>query len=264
MTKAACEDTFLIKKRKLSDNYYSLTFGSFKGARHCRPGNFVHLRLPSSNLFFRRAMSIAAAEPDKQELEIIFKVVGRGTAQMAEYVAGTRMDVLGPLGNAFTLPGKYDTVVIVAGGVGYPPLAYFAEHLIAKGIDPRRINYFYGGRSEVDLVDRLRIKRMGLHLHACTDDGSFGRKGLVTTAVEEFAKDHPGEKLRLYGCGPEAMLKAVDELGVNYDIPGELSLEAPMPCGIGVCLGCIVSLRKGGHARVCHDGPVFRIGEVLL
>jgi dihydroorotate dehydrogenase electron transfer subunit len=101
-------------------------------------------------------------------------------------------------------------------------------------------------------------------LHACTDDGSFGRKDFVTVAVDEYIRDHKDDRLRLYACGPEPMLKAVDDIGMKNNVPGELSLEAPMPCGIGVCLGCIVSLRKGGDARVCHDGPVFKIGEVLL
>lgn len=264
MTKPACEDTFLIKRRKLSDSYYSLTFGSFKGAGHCRPGNFVHLRLPSSNLFFRRAMSVASVDAEKQQVEIIFKVVGRGTALMSGYSRDTRMDILGPLGNAFSMPRKNETVLIVAGGVGYPPLAYFAQYLVEKGFDPGKILFFYGGRSSADLVDRTRIKKTGVQLHACTDDGSFGRKGFVTVAVEEYIRDHGNDRLRLYACGPEPMLKAVDEIGMKYKVPGELSLEAPMPCGIGVCLGCIVTLREGGDARVCHDGPVFKIGEVLL
>ena len=97
-----------------------------------------------------------------------------------------------------------------------------------------------------------------------TEDGSVGAKGLVTQPVEKFLQQHAGTKLRIYGCGPEKMLKATDDLGVKYNVPGQVSLEAPMPCGIGVCLGCVVNLRRGGQARVCMDGPVFNIGEVLL
>ena len=87
---------------------------------------------------------------------------------------------------------------------------------------------------------------------------------MVTDAVDDFVRANKSEKLRLYGCGPEGMLKATDQLGLRHNIPGQLSIEAPMPCGFGVCLGFVVELRRGGHARVCCDGPVFEIGEVLL
>ena len=94
----------------------------------------------------------------------------------------------------------------------------------------------------------------------------FGwRQGLVTQAVEKYvAENHGKMRLRLYGCGPEKMLKAVDDLGMKYGVAGQVSLEAPMPCGVGICLGCVINLRAGGHARVCTEGPVFEIGEVLL
>ncbi len=87
---------------------------------------------------------------------------------------------------------------------------------------------------------------------------------MVTKPVEQFIKNNTDKKLRIYACGPEGMLKASNDLGLKYKIPGQVSLEAPMPCGIGICLGCVVPLTKGGHARVCCEGPVFNIGEVVL
>ena len=86
----------------------------------------------------------------------------------------------------------------------------------------------------------------------------------MSQVVEETIIGSGPKNRRIYSCGPEAMLKAIDDLGLKYDIPGQLSLEAPMPCGYGVCLGCVVPLRAGGHARVCQEGPVFDIGEVEL
>ena len=97
-----------------------------------------------------------------------------------------------------------------------------------------------------------------------TEDGSYGEKGLVTGPVERYIKSGDKAKMRLYGCGPDGMLRAVNELGLRLGVPGQLSLEAPMPCGVGICLGCVVPLVKGGYARVCQDGPVFEIGEVAL
>jgi dihydroorotate dehydrogenase electron transfer subunit len=97
-----------------------------------------------------------------------------------------------------------------------------------------------------------------------TEDGSVGKRGLVTSYVAEYIEAHLKEKLRIYACGPDGMLRATNTLGLKLKVPGELSLEAPMPCGIGVCLGCVVPLTAGGYARVCVEGPVFKIGEVEL
>jgi dihydroorotate dehydrogenase electron transfer subunit len=264
MTKLTGQDTYLIKRRNLRNDYHSCTFGPFNDVKKCRPGSFVHLRIPSLDVFFRRAMSVASVDTVRKELEIIFKVVGRGTAFLAGLSKQSQVNFLGPLGNGFTLPRKSESAVIVAGGIGFPPLMYLVSEMVSRGFNPGQVHFFYGGRSGDDVVEHSRIKRLGVCFHPMTDDGSFGRRGLVTEAVEEYIRDHSGEKMRLFGCGPEPMLKVVDELGLKYKLPGQLSLEAPMPCGIGVCLGCVVTLRAGGHARVCRDGPVFDIGEVLL
>ena len=264
MIKPSCEDTAVIRKRNLKNDYYSLTFGPYSRTRQCKPGSFVHLRMPSCDVYFRRAMSVASTDPQTGELEIIFKVVGRGTHRLSRLCRGDRIDILGPLGGTFAMPGKKERVIMVAGGVGFPPLLFLAAELVARGFDPTKIEFFYGGRSSSDLIERGRVRRLGVNFHPTTDDGSFGRKGLVTEHVERFIQDHGTGRTRMYSCGPEPMLKAVDELGMKYAVPGQLSLEAPMPCGIGICLGCVVPLRAGGHARVCVDGPVFNIGEVLL
>lgn len=215
-------------------------------------------------MFFRRAFSVASVSVTKHEIEIIFKVVGRGTRLMTELRKGDVVDLLGPLGQPFRFPRKTEQAILVAGGVGFPPLLFLTARLIEKGHDPGRIDFFYGGRTSMDVIERSRIKRLGVNFHPVTEDGSTGEKGLVTESVEELLIDRGAKKVRLYGCGPEGMLKATNNLGLRLGIPGQISLEAPMPCGIGVCLGCVVPLVKGGHARVCCDGPVFNIGEVAL
>jgi dihydroorotate dehydrogenase electron transfer subunit len=123
--------------------------------------------------------------------------------------------------------------------------------------------FFYGGASKTDLIDMTRIKKLGTRFYPSTDDGSLGFRGLVTDAVNETV-DLTDGKYRIYACGPEGMLKAVDDFARKNQIPGQLSLEAPMPCGLGICLGCIRPLRVGGYTRVCREGPVYDIGEVLL
>jgi dihydroorotate dehydrogenase electron transfer subunit len=262
MTRPTCEETVLVNVRDLNNQYFSMTFGPYSRADECRPGSFLHLRLPSTEIYFRRPMSVAGIDPRKKQVEIIFKIAGRGTTLLAKYRKGDRIDLLGPLGAPFSLPKKSERVVIVAGGVGFPPLLYLAGELVGKGYDPKKIEFFYGGRKAADLLERSRIRKLRVNFHPATDDGSFGEKALITKPVERFVSEHRDEKLHLYACGPDGMLKAVNDLGMKYGIDGQLSLEAPMPCGIGVCLGCVVPLTAGGYARVCCEGPVFDIGEV--
>jgi len=254
----------IIRLRHLSRDYYTIRLGPWSRARYCRPGQFVHLGLPQCDVYFRRAMSIASVDVDRAEFEIIFKVFGRGTKALARYRRGDSLDVLGPLGEPFRPPRKTETCIMVGGGVGFPPLFYLASWLVARGRDPKSIEFFYGGRTAGEIVERSRIRRLGVRFHPVTDDGTFGVKGLVTEAVEQFLATQAIKHPRLFVCGPDAMLKAADSMARRFGWPGQVSLEAPMPCGFGVCLGCVVPLRAGGHARVCCEGPVFEIGEVLL
>lgn len=264
MIHPTCEVARLKKHRDLRHGYHSMTFGPYSRAGECRPGSFIHLRIPDGTVYFRRAMSVAAVDTRKKEIEIIFKVLGRGTTLLSAYDPGGNFDLLGPLGVPFTLPSADETVVMVAGGCGFPPLMFLAKTLVDSGYDPSQIEFFYGGKTSGEIVERARIKALGVRFHPVTDDGSFGVKGLVTKPAEQYLKGKQDTKLRIYACGPDVMLRAVNDLGMKYRLPGQLSLEAPMPCGIGVCLGCVVPLTNGDYARVCCDGPVFNIGEVKL
>ncbi len=264
MNRPVCEQVPLTQHRALGHDYYSLVFSPFGAARHCRPGQFFHIRIPWTDILFRRAFSVASADADRGDVEIILKVFGRGSLALSRLRPGDVVDILGPLGNGFDEPPPEATVVMVAGGVGFPPLLYLTRYLIDQGRDPKSIHFFYGGRTAADVIERDRISGLGIGFYPVTEDGSLGESGMVTTPVEDFLIRRDPADIRLYGCGPEGMLQATDGLARNVGVAGQLSLEAPMPCGIGVCLGCVVSLTGGGHARVCMEGPVFDIGKVAL
>jgi dihydroorotate dehydrogenase electron transfer subunit len=263
MTKPYTQDTYLIKKRNLKNGYYSFTFSGYKKTSQCRPGHFIQVGIPSANIFFRRPMSIASVDTNNGYIEMIFKVIGVGTELLQKLKKGDSVNILGPLGVPFSKPKKNERIVIVAGGVGFPPLMFLANSLVENGFDPKKIDFFYGGRSSEDILEKNRIKKIGVNFYPITENGTFGEKGLVTKPLENLIQNN-SSNIKIYSCGPEGMLKAVNELGLKYNVPGQLSLEAPMPCGVGICLGCVVPLTDGDYARVCCEGPVFDIGEVAL
>ena len=263
MSKIVVENVKIIKKKSLGRGNFIFKLAPFSRSKSVKPGQFVHIKQPCTNLLFRRAFSIYDFDVEEKAISIIFKVFGRGTALMAELEKGAPLDILGPLGNGFKYPSKRETIILAAGGIGMPPIYLLAKILLSRGFDPAKLLYFYGGASKADLVDINRIKKLGIRVYPSTDDGSFGFKGFVTDAILNNV-DLSNGKYRLYGCGPEGMLKALDELALSKNLPGQLSLEAPMPCGIGICLGCIKPLREGGYTRICREGPVYDVGEVLL
>ncbi|MEE8577802.1 MAG: dihydroorotate dehydrogenase electron transfer subunit, partial [candidate division Zixibacteria bacterium] len=242
MTARSGEETQVIKQRDIGNGYFSLIVGPLRDYKRARPGSFIHVKLCSDKIYFRRAMSVAAVDSDNKTLEMIYHRVGRGTSYMATLRKGDKLNVLGPLGVPFSMPRKNERVVCVAGGVGMPPLYYLASHLVAKGFDPSKIEFLYGGRSKDDIIEQARLKKLKVKLRIATDNGTIGQRGLVTDLLDEFHSINGSGKLKLYACGPEGMLAAVNRYALQNGISGELSLEAPMPCGIGVCLGCVVEL----------------------
>ena len=206
-----------------------------------RPGQFVSLSLPG--FFLRRPFSVC--DWDASGFSIVYEQVGRGTAAMRELHPGDRLDVLTGLGNGFDLRLSGSAPLLIGGGSGVSPLLGLARRLLAEGRHPQLLLGF-ASREEVVLLEDFR--RLGLPPTVCTVDGSFGLKGLVTDALAGLSPSF------FYACGPEPMLRAVSEVS---EVDGELSFDARMGCGFGVCMGC-TRLTVDGPKRVCRDGPVFK------
>jgi dihydroorotate dehydrogenase electron transfer subunit len=208
-----------------------------------------------------RAFSLMSVDSTGQA-EILAKTVGRGTALLERTIAGARLSVLGPLGTAFPDP-EADTVdLLVAGGVGLPPMYMQAHAAAARHVAPHS-EVLYGGRGGPDLVLLDEMRRLGVGLFLTTEDGAVGQKGLVTLALEARLDAHRGRRVRVMGCGPNAMLWAVARLAKARDLPCFISLEEQMACGIGVCLGCAIPARSRPFRYVCNNGPVFDAADVL-
>ncbi len=225
-------------------------------AEKALPGQFVRLKAwPGNDPLLPRPFSVH--EVQEGGISVLYQVRGRGTRILSALRRGDEVKVDGPLGRPFPVPGA-GSVWVVAGGIGVAPFLFYLETLKARGI-PRRL--FYGARSRGDLLRISRLSRLA-PLILTTEDGSAGRRGLVTEALSEaLTRERPA---LILACGPPAMLSAVGRMAEEAAIPAWLSLEAVMACGRGLCLGCAVPRRGGGYLKVCVEGPAVDSREVEL
>ncbi len=230
------------------------------------PGQFVMLRGEwGRDLVNPRAFSVLDAD-DQGRFSVMLKAYGRGTTAMSQMVAGEAMTVTGPLGRGtFPVPSADGpTQLLVAGGVGLPPLHLQARRAAAADRGAR-VELLYGGRDENDLVLLSDFEGWGITMHLATEDGSLGDTGFVTVPLArriEKARE-AGEAVEILSCGPTPMLRAVRSLGLSTQTPTWLCLEEEMACGFGVCLGCAVPVYgERPYEYCCTDGPVFDARKV--
>lgn len=244
-------------RQEIADGIHVLTFASESIASRARPGQFVNVLAPDGyGPFLRRPFSISRVEGTS--LELMFNVVGQGTRFLSTRRAGDELDVLGPLGQPFRWQGPFSTAWLVGGGLGVAPLPFLTEYLLRDG---KAVVTFLGARTGAQIVTReLR------NLQAATDDGSQGFHGTVVDLLASYAGRNAAEGVRIFGCGPTPMLKALQAFAVSRELPCEISLEGDMACGIGLCQGCPVERTGDGkkYSLVCTEGPAFECREVLL
>lgn len=234
----------IIDNIALTDNVYKMTLRGDTSAI-IAPGQFVNMKL--DGLFLRRPISVCNVEGDI--LTIIYKAVGKGTAQMAQMKAGT-LDVLTGLGNGYDLSLSGDHPVLLGGGVGVPPMYLLARKLLAEG---KKVSVILGFNTKSEVFYEKEFLALGADVTVTTVDGSYGLKGFVTDALINM------EYTYFYTCGPEPMLKAVYKASKSS---GQMSFEKRMGCGFGACMGCSCKTITG-YKRICKEGPVMKKEEIL-
>lgn len=256
----------VVENRELSGGYFLLELEGLGGASMAatRPGQFVMLRGAwGRDLINGRAFSVMRVDAPRRFF-VLAKVFGRGTALMQRMRTGDTMTCTGPLGTHFPAPQDGHVQLLVAGGVGLPPLHFQAMQAADAGRGAA-VEMFYGGRGADDIVMVEPLERRGLSVTIATEDGSRGHEGLVTGPVQarlDRAKAQ-GESVSLLACGPTPMLRAVRALGLERGVDTHLCLEEQMACGFGVCLGCAVPVYgPKPYKYCCSDGPVFEGREV--
>lgn len=216
-----------------------------------KPGQFINIKLNDSNEYLlRRPMSIHDYADNK--LSFIYKVIGKGTQILSEKQANEKLDILGPLGNGFTVKPEYKHHCIIGGGLGIPPLYSVAKELHSKNIP---FTVILGFSTKADLFKIKEFSKLTNNIYICTIDGSFGFKGNVIQCIIEnkIFFDY------YYACGPKAMLDAL----VKTNLRGQLSYEERMGCGFGACMGCTCKTTNG-YKRICKEGPVLESDEVIV
>jgi dihydroorotate dehydrogenase electron transfer subunit len=259
-------ETSVKYNRALSENLYIMGL-DWSGDKSAKPGQFIMLKVSDGyDPLLRRPFGIYGLVTGgaSTTLEIVYKVVGRGTTIMSTLTPGDKLDIMAPIGNGFPEIGEGKELVMVAGGIGIAPFKLLAA------MYPDSVLLF-GAKDAAESVLVNEIKDLGIRVKVATIDGSRGTKGLVTDLMpSELSKESV-----VFACGPLGMLKAVSKLSHESKVQNFVSLERAMSCGVGACLGCAVKTKGHDHGNqthedvefdnlkmVCSDGPVFD-GELI-
>lgn len=248
----ACSLGIVRSNKKVGPDLWEMEFTAPALAREAQPGQFVHIRVgENQDPLLRRPLSLYDVDGDL--ITLLYKVVGRGTNILSRYSSEEPLDIMGPLGKGFSLV-KDQRVLLVGGGVGIAPLLFLGRELMGRN---NQVTVLHGAGSGEETCSGPRFTSLGMEYRIATMDGSLGFKGLVTDLMENDMD--PQSIDYIYTCGPEPMMAAVAAFAGRNGVPGELSLEEYMACGVGACLGCARKLKTSdpSYVKICHDGPVF-------
>lgn len=249
------------KSEMLARDIYLLRIKSDRISQEALPGQFVNVRCSNGlDAYLRRPISICRADPLNNTFDIVFMKKGKGTNYLCCFSEGESIDIMGPLGEGFTLPAENEKIAVVGGGIGIFPLLYLFEKS-----NTSRKTAFLGFQTAESIVLKEDFQKAGAELVISTDDGSFGLKGLVTEPFKKWLKSEKPD--RVYTCGPLPMMKIVAESCISKGVFCEVSMEQRMGCGIGACLVCACKVKHNGdhdYAHVCKDGPVFPADRLIF
>lgn len=253
------KDVLIVENKEIKPDNYKIVFVDKEMAKATQMGQFVEIKVGEGieNLL-RKPISINDVEGEK--ITLLYRAVGKGTKSLADYKSGDKISIIGPLGAGFPEIENKE-VLIVAGGIGCGPF-----NLVMRKIKNWKL--FYGCRDKCEfLLDDILFEHKD-RVFVSTDNGTMGKKGFVTSDLENYLKIDSENKV-VFSCGPEVMMEAVQKICDKYNVESYLSLEAYMGCGIGVCNGCAKKIKNPDKEngwemkKVCKDGPVFKGSEII-
>ncbi len=275
------EAVTILENKKVNAEYYKLVFSSKKLSQGVSPGQFLNIQIENhQGLLLRRPFSYYRV--CGQRIEILYEILGRGTALLAGKRRGSTLKVLGPLGRPFSQNVNGRKRILVAGGVGVPPLIFLAETApllssprewgrkkppkasLAKG-GVEEINslvLLIGCKSKSEVLPRRELSKVKGEVRYATNNGSYGKKGFVTVLLHDILKKENPKALFIQTCGPNVMMDTVMNIAKEFGVEGEASIDERMACGVGACLGCVVETHEGFKTS-CVEGPVFGFHELV-
>jgi dihydroorotate dehydrogenase electron transfer subunit len=247
-----CDGTVLNNEPLIKDFIYLMKIKEHKIAECAKPGQFLEIKTGSLPLL-RKPISIFEVDKVAGTISILYQVKGQGTKNLSLFKNGQAIDLMGPLGNGFTVDKFEKKCLLIGGGIGVAPLYELGLRLKEIGND---VEIILGFSSKDTSYAIEYFKELG-PVKIATIDGSLGCKGTVGSVLNEYDLN---DVSKAYACGPEPMLKYLKSIEDKVDL--EISLEAYMGCGLGACLSCVCKMNDGDYKRVCKEGPVFKAKEV--
>lgn len=257
---ARVHDFTIVSNEPIAQGVYALRIESPALARALEPGQFLNIAVPGNAMsLLRIPLSFAACDPDEGTIDIWYAVVGDGTERLSRMKPGETSTVLGPGGHGWTVPsGKAPRVLLVAGGIGVPPIVCLAKAL--SDVQGAEVDAVVGAASESCMVGVAELEELCSSVRIATDDGSRGHHGFCTDIAEQLLSENSYDYVAT--CGPELMMAKVAHAAEAAGVACEASLERMMSCGFGACATCAVET-KDGMKGACMCGPVFDAREVV-
>lgn len=255
-----CNETAqIVSNAQVGPRLWIMVLKAPRIAQNILPGQFVHMRIPGmEGHVLRRPFSVYAADKQADTLDILYQVVGFGSDHMTTLKDGAELELIGPVGNRWSVQGSNARVLLVGGGVGAAPLYMYCEELHNSGAN---VDMILGAATKEALVTKDRYAALlGTEPACATDDGSYGHAGFCTSLVENALASNSYDVVAC--CGPEPLMKIVASIAAKAQVPCQVSMEKRMACGVGACLSCVVDTVHG-KKRACVDGPVFDAQEVV-
>ncbi|MEE1313297.1 MAG: dihydroorotate dehydrogenase electron transfer subunit [Lachnospiraceae bacterium] len=245
----------VVSQKSIATGIFDMTLKVGELAKEAKAGQFVSVYSNDGSKLLPRPISICGIDKENGCLRIVYRVAGEGTKEFSGYTKGTKVQIMGPLGNGYTLNDK--KAIVIGGGIGIPPMLELAKQLDCEK------SIVLGYRDESFLKEEF--ESLG-DVYVSSDFGTIGVKGTVLDAIKEYGVE--GDII--YACGPTPMLRAIKAYAEENGIEAQISLEERMACGIGACLGCVCKSKEVDehthvhNKRICKDGPVFDAREVEI
>ena len=260
----------ILRNTKIIDGHFLLAVKLPQSFQTPMPGQFVMVREKGRlDPLLGRPFSVYTFERIENAVivEILYKVVGKGTSVLSMLKKGVLLEIYGPYGSAFNININGKKVVLICGGIGIAPLTFLASHYWGLATGDIDVICYLGATGAAKLVGVARMEALCQGIFVSTDDGSMGYHGTVTDLFTRDITAYDSSNAAIYACGPRPMLKALSEMPLMRALPCQVSLEERMACGVGACLGCSIETYdrdgKGTYRRVCKEGPIFDIRDLV-